>query len=473
MAIIWFRNDLRLHDNEAITKAILKADKVLPVYIFDDRQFRGKTNFGFQKCGKFRTKFIIEAVSDLRERLRKVGSELIIRVGKPENEIFKIAKEVGTSWVFCNRERTYEEIKVQDKLEKNLWTIGQELVYVRGKMLYHTADLPFPVCQVPDVFTQYRKEIENTISVRPPLSTPVEIPTLEINLDIGDIPDLRYFGKEDNFNHHVETQNFIGGETAGMQQLHYYLWGSNNIKEYKETRNEMLGWDYSSKLSPWLSIGCLSPKYVYKQLKLYESEVCKNESTYWLYFELLWRDFFRLMGKKYGNKIFQKSGIKGKEYNIISNSNSKFEWWAKGETGMPIIDANMRQLNLTGFMSNRGRQNVASYLVNELKINWLMGAEYFESMLIDYDPCSNYGNWNYLAGVGTDPREDRYFNIVSQSRKYDPHGNFIRYWIPELVKISSQFIHQPEMLDKTSLLEADVILGKDYPFPVIENKQMA
>ncbi len=468
-AIIWFRNDLRLHDNEAIIEALTKADSILPVYVFDDKIFKGKTSFGFDKCGKFRTNFIIEAVTDLRINLRKFGSELIIRVGNPEEEIFNIANECRSSWVYCNRERTEEEVIVQERLEKKLWSIGQELRFVRGKMLYHTADLPFPVSQVPDVFTQYRKEVEGIISVRAPLETPAVIPTMKTSLDMGEIPNLAFFGKTAIEPLHAENQNFTGGETAGKAQLYYYLWGSDHIKEYKETRNEMLGWNYSSKLSPWISIGCLSPKYIFSQLKLYESDVCKNNSTYWLYFELLWRDFFRLMGKKYGNKIFQKEGPKNKKNNL-NDSFDKFELWAKGQTGIPMIDANMRQLNQTGFMSNRGRQNVASFLINDLKINWLMGAEYFESLLIDYDPCSNYGNWNYIAGVGSDPREDRYFNTVLQSKRYDPRGIFLKYWIPELKSVPTAFIHQPELMDLISQAESEVFIGKDYPLPVIETK---
>ena len=444
----------------------------MPVYIFDDRIFKGKTSFGFDKCGKFRSKFIIDAVADLRNNLRQKGSDLIVRVGKSEEEIFKIATEIGSSWVCCNRERTDEEVKIQDRLEKKLWTIGQELSFVRGKMLYHTADLPFPVRKVPDVFSQYRKEVESIIAVRPPLDTPAEIPTLDFKFEAGNIPDLSFFGKEPISSSHIENISFKGGETFGLKQLHYYLWGSDHIKEYKETRNEMLGWDYSSKLSPWLSIGCLSPKYIYSQLKSYESQVCKNPSTYWLYFELLWRDFFRLMGKKYGNKIFQKGGISGNINYIENTFYDKFNLWAKGETGIPIIDANIRQLNQTGFMSNRGRQNVASFLINDLKINWLMGAEYFESMLIDYEPCSNYGNWNFLAGVGADPKDDRHFHVISQSRRYDPQGNFIRYWIPELKNVSNSFIHHPESMNISSQIENNVILGKDYPLQIVGTNEM-
>lgn len=469
-AIVWFRNDLRIHDNEALTEALQKAKNILPVYIFDQRIFNGDTRFGFAKTHKFRAKFIIESVLDLRQNLRKMGSDLIVRIGNPEEEIYSIAKMAKSSWVFCNRERTSEEVRVQDKLEKNLWKIGQELRFVRGKMLFHTADLPFPVCQVPDVFSNFRKEVEGITPIRPPLEMPDKLPAVDEHLDRGEVPTLDSLGKECVDTLHIENKKMIGGESQALNQLNYYLFESRLIDKYKETRNAMLGWDFSSKLSVWLSTGCISPKYVYFKLKEYEQTHDKNESTYWLFFELLWRDFFRLMGKKYENKIFRKEGMK--DVDVSGNVDiTLFNLWKNGMTGIPMIDANMRQLNATGFMSNRGRQNVASFLVKDLNINWVMGAEYFESMLIDYDPCSNYCNWNYIAGVGNDPREDRYFNILSQSKRYDPHGDFIRYWIPELKGLPDSYIHQPEIMDIDAQVKNNFIIGKTYPTAIINTSK--
>ncbi|MBK9736793.1 MAG: DASH family cryptochrome [Saprospiraceae bacterium] len=431
IAIVWFRNDLRLHDNEMLCEAIKKATSIIPVYVFDERLFWGKTSFGFEKISNFRTKFIIESVLDLQKNIRDKGGDLIIRIGKPEDEVFEIAKQTKSSFVYCNRERTEQEVFVQDRLEHNLWTLGQELRFARGKMLYYTADLPFPISQVPDIFTNYRKEVENIVPLRDALSAPQSIPFPITELDRGEVPTLKTFGKNDVTSCHLENSKFKGGETEAKNQLNYYLWESHLIDTYKETRNDLMGWDFSSKLSAWLSSGCLSPKYVIAEKNRYEKEVTKNESTYWLYFEILWRDFFRLMGKKYGNKIFKLNGIRNVE--PANNTDVElFSKWASGNTGIPFIDANMRQLNDTGFMSNRGRQNVASFLVKDLKMNWIMGAEYFESLLIDYDPCSNYGNWNYIAGVGADPKEDRYFNVMSQAKRYDANGEFIKYWIPAL-----------------------------------------
>jgi deoxyribodipyrimidine photo-lyase len=445
-AIVWFRHDLRLHDNEALATALRMAEEVVPVYIFDERVFQRTTRFGFRKIGAHRTQFILESVANLRENLEKIGGKLVIRVGRPEPILTEMAQQLKASWVICNRERTHEEVLVQDGLEQKLWGIGVELLYTRGKMLYHTQDLPVPVQHTPDIFTQFRKETEQITPVREPLPSPSGMAPLPPGVADGDMPTMSDFGFEPIPKDPRAVLEFKGGETEGLKRLRHYFWEKDQVAHYKETRNGLIGADYSSKFSPWLSQGCLSPKMVYHELKRYERERVSNESTYWLFFELLWRDFFRLMGKKYGNKIFQKGGAQGKELRHLKNNQEMFQLWAEGKTGVPFIDANMRELAATGWMSNRGRQNVASFLVRDLKVNWQMGAEFFESLLLDYDPCSNWGNWNYVAGVGSDPREDRYFNILTQAKNYDAHGDYVRLWCPELKDISNEKIHRPDQL---------------------------
>ena len=435
-AIVWFRQDLRLHDNEAIYEAVNSADRIYPVYVFDKRWFHSKTKHGFPKTSIYRAQFILDSVRDLKNNLQAIGSDLIVRFGKPEDELFKLAKKIKSSWIFCNRERTQDEERVQDAVEKNLWSIGQEVRFSRGKMLYYTADLPFPVTHIPDTFLAFRKEVEKIVQVRSTLPFHKEdLNEIEPLIDVGEIPSIHQLGYEQE----IKTR-FKGGETAGLERLQYYLWQAHLIKDYVNTRNGLLGEDYSSKFSPYLAQGCLSPKKIYQEIERYEAQYGSNKSTYWLKFELMWRDFFRLMGKKHGNKIFKIGGFQEKKLTYVEDE-VLFDQWKKGQTGVPFIDANMRELNQTGFMSNRGRQNVASYLINDLKLNWVKGAELFESLLIDYDPCSNYGNWNYLAGVGADPRPNRYFNIEQQAKKYDPNGDFVKKWIPELKSLNSAQVH--------------------------------
>jgi len=461
---------LRLHDNEALADALRTSEEVIPVYVFDERVFQGQTKYGFPKAGAHRTKFIIESITDLRNSLKAIGSNLIVRIGKPEAVLFDLAQEVKSAWIFCNRERTQEEVNVQDTLEKRLWEIGQELRYSRGKMLYYTADLPFPVTHTPDIFTHFRKEVEKYIQVRTPLLAPSkgDFQPLSIRLEEGTIPTLNTFGQSELPADNRAVLPFKGGETAGLERLRYYLWETDAVKNYKETRNGLIGSDYSSKFSPWLTHGCLSPKKIYQELKRYEEERTKNKSTYWLFFELLWRDFFRLMGKKHGNAIFQKGGTIRSINEEGKDDEQLFHVWMEGRTGIPFIDANMRELALTGFMSNRGRQNVASFLIKDLQVNWQMGADYFESTLIDYDPCSNWGNWNYLAGVGSDPRENRYFNILKQAKRYDVKGAYVKIWCPELTHIPPDKIHQPDTLTPKEEAQYQCKLGVDYPRAMVK-----
>lgn len=234
---------------------------------------------------------------------------------------------------------------------------------------------------------------------------------------------------------------FKGGETAALARLQHYFWGSKALSEYKLTRNRLLGADYSSKFSPWLSFGNISPRYIAAMVKRYEAEHGANDSTYWLLFELLWRDFFRFASIGWGKRLFRIYGPRGEAAGTASGETKKwlqdyrlFKAWASGKTGWPFVDANMRELLLTGFMSNRGRQNVASFLTKDMDIDWRIGAEWFEALLVDHDPCSNYGNWQYSSGVGSDPREDRYFLIPKQAKDYDGRGDYMRHWLPELQK---------------------------------------
>lgn len=468
-SIVWFRQDLRLHDNEALTDAINICDEIIPVYIFDERLFKNKSKFGFPKIGVHRAKLMIESVQDLRSKLQSIGTDLYVRVGKPEDIIFELASELKTSWVYCNRERTREEVEVQNELEKKLWTIGQEILFYRGKMLLYTSDLPFPVTHTPDVFTQFRKEIENFVPIREPIEeVKGKIAPLSSKIDFGEIPGLEDLGFENVPTDPRTAFPFKGGESEALKRLHYYVWESRAIKTYKETRNELLGTDFSTKFSPYLALGCLSPKKIHHEIKLFEEQYGANESTYWVTFELLWRDFFRLMAKKFVNKIFLKGGTLGRERTDLSDDRELFAKWAEGKTGIPFIDANMRELALTGFMSNRGRQNVASFLVNDLKVNWQLGAEWFEANLIDYDPSSNWGNWNYVAGVGNDPRQDRVFNILSQAKRYDPEGAYVKTWLPELESVPLTYIHTPEAYAESLGYSSIAELGIEYPDPIVQ-----
>jgi deoxyribodipyrimidine photo-lyase len=464
--LLWFRNDLRLHDHEPLHRAIASGAEIIPVYCFDPRQF-GKTAFGFPKTGAFRAQFLLESVTDLRRSLHSLGSDLLICRDHPEFIIPHLASKLAISAVFYHQEATAEEQAVETALSNALKPLGVRVQSFWGHTLYHPDDLPFELSQIPELFTAFRKQVERDSSVDPPLPAPRSLPPLPAEApEPGDIPTLADLGLEPGAADGRGVLRFQGGETAGLARLKDYFWEGDRLRVYKATRNGMLGADYSSKFSPWLALGCLSPRQIHAEVGRYESERIKNDSTYWLIFELLWRDYFRFICAKHGRKIFLPAGLQGIPIPWQQDW-QRFDLWREGQTGFPLVDANMRELAATGFMSNRGRQNVASFLTKNLGIDWRMGAEWFESLLIDYDVCSNYGNWNYTAGVGNDARGFRFFNILKQSKDYDPQGDYVKHWLPELANLPAAKVHEPWKLLPVEQQRFGLRLGVDYPNPVV------
>lgn len=427
--IVWFRKDLRLHDNEALTKAIENSEEVIPVYVFNEEDLMGATPYGFQKTGSFRTQFLLESVAHLRDKFREKGIDLVIRTGKPEEEVFKLAQETEASYVYANMERTHDEVIVQNQLEKNLWSVGLEILFFRGKMLYYTQDLPFPIAHSPDTFSTFRKEVERFVLIREPLPDPLKIAPWSIDVDVQDVPTLKDLGHEQQEQDQRADIVFKGGEQAGLNRLKTYFGKERYLDSFVDSRYDLKGIYTASRLSPWLAMGCLSPKEVYAQLKTYEQQYRSNKSTQTFFLELLWRDHYRLMGKKYGDRIFEEGGIRGQETKALKKDEVVFSQWKDGKTDSDLINACMLQLKNTGFLSHKGRQLVSSYLVNDLEVHWRMGAAYFQHILIDYDICSNWVNWNVVGGVGPDTKEDRYLNIESQAKRFDNKGDYTDLWL--------------------------------------------
>ncbi len=465
--LIWYRNDLRMGDYPPLKTIETEAEtsQLIPLYCFDPRQFT-TTSFGFPKTGSFRAQFLLESLTDLRKSWRSHHSNLVILRGLPEEIIPALVKKFSISTVHFHQEVTAEEIAVEKALKKALTSLQVEIKTYTIATLFHPKDLPFHINYLPEIFTQFRKKIEKSASVRPPVAIPQKLPPLP-NIAIGEIPNLESLGLQPTPIDSKAVLPFQGGETAGKARLAEYFWEKDLLRSYKKTRNGMLGADYSSKFSPWLASGSLSPRYIYAEVKKYEEQRVANDSTYWLIFELLWRDYFRFICAKHGDRIFYKFGLQG--INIPWQEDwQRFHLWREGKTGFPLVDANMRELAATGFMSNRGRQNVASFLTKNLGINWQMGAEWFESVLIDYDVCSNWGNWNYVAGVGNDARGFRYFNILKQSKDYDPQGKYVKHWLPELQEVPVNQVHQPWQLSPEEQKRCGVMIGVDYPHPVVD-----
>ena len=463
--LIWYRNDLRVHDLLAVDEAVQQDAEIIPVYCFDDRAF-GKTSFGFPKTGNYRAQFLIESVADLRNSLQNLGSNLVVRRGLPEEIIPAIAEQLKVDRVSYSKEVTSEEKRVEKKLKKALSAKDIKTATYWEATLYLPEDLPFKIGQTPELYTNFRKQVENKSEINQAISAPKKLPPLP-EIEIGKIPNIEELGLETPKYDERGVLNFKGGETEAIKRLDDYFWQEDCLRNYKETRNGMLGANYSSKFSPWLALGCISPRYINDRVIEYENKRVKNNSTYWLIFELIWRDFFRFIVAKHGDRVFKIEGMQGVSIPWKQDW-ERFDLWREGNTGYPLIDANMREIAATGFMSNRGRQNVASFLTKNLGIDWRMGAEWFESLLVDYEVCSNWGNWNYTAGVGNDARGFRYFNIPKQTKDYDPKGEYIKHWLPELASLPGEKVREPWKLSQDEQKKYGVRLGGDDPRPVVD-----
>ncbi len=431
----WFRNDLRLDDNPALAEA-LRSDEVVPVVVLDDR-FWSTDRWGHVKTGPFRTRFVLESLVDLKAAIEGAGGGLLIKQGRPEEILPRLMEEWSCTSLTAQAEHTPEELDIESAVAKAIQEVGGTIQWVEGHTLFHPDDLPMDLDAIPDIFTQFRKKVEKHSEVRECIPAPAAL-SCPKGLTSDLVPTL-----EDMLAQTRQTMPpadsrgvlpFKGGASEARARLKHYFWDTKKLAVYKKTRNGLVGADYSSKFSPWLAHGCISPRRIASEVHRFEDNVEANDSTYWLVFELIWRDYFRFIAMKFGSRIFHRKALKPESANR-GTQKPAFEAWKEGQTKDPFVNANMRELSRTGFMSNRGRQNVASYLVHDLGIDWRMGASWFEHCLLDYDPASNAGNWIYVAGVGNDPRPNRKFNTQRQAEMYDGDGKYQTLWSTDALEL--------------------------------------
>jgi deoxyribodipyrimidine photo-lyase len=437
-ALYWFRSDLRLEDNPNFISACKASDTLLPIYVHAPQE---SLIWGFKRIGKHRQQFLDDALRDLRQKLESLGSNLLDLQAPQGSSISAVelvintAHHHGIKTIYCEVIHAPEEMQALTILRQAGLTVHAEF----ESTMIAVRDLPFAPDAMPDQFTQFRNTIEKAKHLfTEPVSTPNHIPPLPENFKQSDlIPGaqtpipaeslIQPTGHpHSSFPCYLEA--YRGGTTAAIAHLQQYLERALP-HSYKATRNQLHGLDYSSKLSPWLALGCISARSVMQKLKQFESEQGANEGSYWLWFELLWRDYFRVLHLKYGQQLYCASGLNQSE-KPIHNVRS-FEHWCSGKTGESIVDAGMRELKATGYLSNRLRQVVASYLIYDLHSDWRAGAAWFESQLLDYDVYSNQGNWLYIAGRGTDPRGGRRFNPQKQALDYDANGSYRALWLSD------------------------------------------
>ena len=421
-SLVWFRNNMRVEDNSSLTKAMNESDNVIGFINIDPKIFIS-TKYGFKKTEKYRAKFLLETISDLKSQLEILNISLIITHRDFGQSINEIIDQYGITNIYTQTEWTRDEL-----IEESFIPDEINLIKDFDQFLFSPNDVRSLYDNIPRGFSNFRKKCEKYLSVNDTLSIPKSLNSdNKISIEYP-IPSLSDLGFKDFEVHKDSVFRFKGGEKNAKNRIRNYFFETRNVSTYKLTRNGLIGEDYSSKFSPWLANGSVSVKYIFKSLKEYEKEVEKNDSTYWLYFELIWRDFFKYVSMQHKDKFFNKDGIYGEDKEWSDDKDVLLNW-INGKTNEPFVNANMIELSQTGFMSNRGRQNVSNYLTKELKIDWRIGAEYFESMLIDYDVHSNYGNWLYNAGIGNDSMPFRKFNPKLQSERYDPDKSYEKIWL--------------------------------------------
>jgi len=425
--ILWFRNDLRTDDNPALIDALKSDLPLVALYCFEPRLYEDYF-YGFKKTESYRAQFIIESVEDLKQQLKSINVGFKISLKDPVGAFKELDEKYDVNTVFYQNEWTSEEAEVEQDLKNHFLDFDFKKSF--GQFLYHPEDVPFERYEkIPQVFTNFRKKCQKLSSVREALDVPNPQDENALIKFESKVPTLKDLGLNSFEKDSRSAFPYSGGQTAALERLDYYFWETEKLKYYKKTRNGLLGTDYSSKFSPWLANGCISPRRIYAEVKKFEKQIKKNQDTYWLVFELIWRDYFKYVSLKHGNNIFKIGGILDKDYDWHRNK-AAFKDWSEGKTKDDFVNANMIELKQTGFMSNRGRQNVASYWSKTLKQDWRIGAAYFESLLLDYDVHSNWGNWMYNSGVGNDPR-DRKFNTQSQADRYDSNGKYRRTWLQD------------------------------------------
>lgn len=379
--------------------------------------------------GAHRRQFLHATLCDLRAQLVARGSDLLEITGTPTRLLPALMRATGAQALYCETIAAPEEQATLSSLRAD----GIVVHSIWQSSLLAPESLPFAVAQLPDMFTRFRQVVERAgVVPHAPLPAPAQLPPrpdlagwVAPADGLSAVPASPAAEHDTRSSFPYDTAAFAAGERPAQAHLVRYF-DQRLAHTYKHTRNGLTGTAYSSKFSPWLATGALSARSAFAALCQFEDQHGANDSTYWLWFELLWRDYFRFLHLQYGRRLYHARGLS--EEPTPTHDERRFERWCQARTGNRLVDAGMRELATTGYLSNRLRQVVASFLIHEQACDWRAGAAWFETNLLDYDVYSNQGNWLALAGRGTDPRGGRHFNPHKQAQDYDPLGQFQTLW---------------------------------------------
>lgn len=450
--IIWYRNDLRIHDHPALAAATKDADRVVPVFIFNDDLLHGT------QASSNRNRFLLKCLEDLKQSLKQLGTDLVIRSGKAETELHKLAKDCNAEAIYYSADYTPYAIardkRVKESLAKqsiNFHSFGGHLIVGALDKLHTKAGTDHKV------FTPFYKnwlQVQRRDLAPTPRKNSLSLPS---TLAVGSLPKLADITTSAELSPDVVK----GGEAAARQRLKAFI--KHDLADYKQTNNDMAG-DRTSRLSSYLHFGCLSPLEIETMLPDSVGAAAWRR-------QLCWREFYHYIIFKHPGNRQQAFQEKYRKLRWDDNP-TLLKAWQQGQTGYPAVDAAMRQLNQQGWMHNRGRLIVGSFLTKDLWLNWQHGEAYFMKMLLDGDMANNNGNWQWIASIGVDPAPvyRRLYNPASQRKNFDPTGAYVRRFVPELKNVPDKYLSEPWTMPDDVQQQAGCIIGTDYPAPIVDHK---
>lgn len=470
MAIVhWFRRDLRLGDNTALAAAALAAGgAVVPVFILDDAIF-GSARYG--SAG--RTLWLLENLRALDGELRTRGSRLVVRRGEPVRELLAVARESGAAGVYWNRDYTPYAIRRDTTAKAALREAGLEARSFKDVVIFEMGEVVTQSGSPYTVYSPYARRWRGMLEEQglPPLQPVPDFAPVESWPVSLPLPPLEELGHAP-----AEAPLPAAGEAAGLEWLAAFcdLQRELGLASYVE-RRDIMAVPGTSRLSPYLRLGVVSVRAALRgALDLLErggSEVAaaRDSIERWAG-EIAWHDFYTQVLYHFPYVL---NGAFKREFDALAweNDTELFAAWQEGRTGFPVVDAAMRQLRREGWMHNRARMVVASFLTKDLLVDWRWGERQFMRLLLDGDPAVNNGSWQWAAGTGTDAQPYfRIFNPANQGTKFDPEGAYVRRYVPELANVPNRFIHQPHLMAPAEQIRADVQVGRDYPQPIVDHK---
>jgi deoxyribodipyrimidine photo-lyase len=454
-AIVWFRRDLRIHDHPALCAALERDERVVPVFCLDDRLLHGRHASGV------RTQFLIDCLRELDLSLRELGSGLVLRHGRPEHELAVLAEQVGATRVHFSGDVSPFARERGDRTRAALERTGVELHRHAGLNAVDDVGAVRTQAGRPyTVFTPFYRAWERQ-ERREVLGAPDALPPLPGRLAKGRLPSLHALGLQQE----IELPP-PGGERAGRERMSAFL--AQDLARYDSARDE-LGLDASSRLSPYLHFGCVSARELEQRLLEQRSVLELGPQAFRR--QLCWRDFHHHVLLNFPRNAHSEFQERYRGKLAWRRTTRGFERWCEGRTGFPLVDAGMRQLRREGWMHNRARLVVGSFLTKDLGVDWRLGERFFMRMLVDGDEANNNGNWQWIASVGTDPQPvfRRIYNPARQLARYDRDGVYVRRYVPELARVPDEFLGEPWKMPLALQREIGCVLDRDYPLPIVDH----